>query len=131
MKPATAAVIILLAAPALGAWNPEGWEKRIAEPDRGPTAPGEVAANILLSLYRNGIGPTQTSRCPSHPSCSTYALEAVKTHGAAKGLVLTASRLVSEADEGLFAPRINIGGQMKVDYPVENPFILAEKPHGP
>lgn len=131
MKKAAVALLAILALPAHAAWNPEGWEKKEAAPDPGPTAPAEIAANILLGVYRNGIGPTQGSRCPSHPSCSTYALKAVKIHGAAKGLILTASRLVSEADEGLFSRRIYIDGHMKVDYPVEEPFILTGKPHAP
>jgi hypothetical protein len=57
-------------------------------------------------------------RCPSYPSCSSYALEAVGVHGPVLGCVLTAGRLVGEADEAAFAPRILIDGKWKVYAPV-------------
>jgi hypothetical protein len=59
-------------------------------------------------------------RCPSYPTCSSYALEALREHGPLLGLVLTAGRLVSEADEAAFSPRIYAGGQWKVYAPVED-----------
>jgi hypothetical protein len=59
-------------------------------------------------------------RCPSHPTCSEYALEAVRSHGPLLGAVLTGGRLLSESDEAAFSPRILVGGQWKVYAPVEN-----------
>jgi putative membrane protein insertion efficiency factor len=34
------------------------------------------------------------ARCRFYPSCSAYALEAVQTHGAVRGLYLAARRLL-------------------------------------
>jgi hypothetical protein len=36
------------------------------------------------------------------------------------GLTLTAGRLVSEADEAAFSPRIHVGGKWRVYAPVED-----------
>ena len=51
-----------------------------------------VAAPI--GLYRRWISPALPARCRFYPSCSAYALEAVRTHGAIKGLGLATWRLL-------------------------------------
>jgi uncharacterized protein len=51
-----------------------------------------VAAPIVL--YRRWISPALPARCRFYPSCSAYALEAVRTHGAIKGLGLAIWRLL-------------------------------------
>ena len=67
------------------------------------TAPGEVprpatwggrvvAAPIVA--YRRWISPALPARCRFYPSCSAYALEAVATHGALRGLGLAIWRLL-------------------------------------
>lgn len=47
----------------------------------------------LLRGYRYWLSPLLGSRCRFYPSCSAYALEAVETHGAMRGLALAARRL--------------------------------------
>ena len=47
----------------------------------------------FLKLYRLLISPLYGQVCKFHPSCSAYSLEAVQTHGAWKGSVLTVKRL--------------------------------------
>ncbi len=52
---------------------------------------------LLISVvrgYRKWISPMLPPSCRYHPSCSTYGLQAVETHGAAKGLALTSWRIV-------------------------------------
>jgi uncharacterized protein len=56
--------------------------------------PARLAILGLLQLYRHTLGPLLAGRCRFHPSCSTYAVEAVKTHGAFKGSVLAAWRVL-------------------------------------
>ena len=51
-----------------------------------------VAAPIVL--YRRWISPALPARCRFYPSCSAYALEAVQTHGAIKGIGLAIWRLL-------------------------------------
>lgn len=48
----------------------------------------------VIELYRHTLGPLLGGRCRFHPSCSTYALEAVRTHGAFKGSLLAAWRVL-------------------------------------
>jgi hypothetical protein len=47
----------------------------------------------LLRLYRYWLSPWLGSRCRFYPSCSQYALEAVQTHGAARGAWLATRRV--------------------------------------
>jgi putative membrane protein insertion efficiency factor len=58
---------------------------------------GWPVRSLLLGsiwLYRSTVGPMFSGRCRFHPSCSAYAAEAIRVHGAAKGLVLSAWRLL-------------------------------------
>ncbi|MEX2458955.1 MAG: membrane protein insertion efficiency factor YidD [Actinomycetota bacterium] len=47
----------------------------------------------LLAVHRRVLSPVLGARCRFHPSCSAYAAEAIRTHGAAKGSVLAAWRV--------------------------------------
>jgi putative membrane protein insertion efficiency factor len=47
----------------------------------------------LLAGYRRLISPLLGARCRFYPSCSAYALEAVRAHGAARGGWLAVRRL--------------------------------------
>jgi putative membrane protein insertion efficiency factor len=48
----------------------------------------------VLGLYRRLVSPLLGPRCRFHPSCSAYAEDAVRVHGAAKGLVLAVWRVL-------------------------------------
>jgi len=47
-----------------------------------------------IHLYRKLVSPVLPSACRFYPSCSAYALEALKIHGPFKGLWLAARRLL-------------------------------------
>lgn len=53
----------------------------------------QKALIALLRGYRYAISPLLGNHCRFHPSCSSYAIEALETHGALKGTWLTAKRL--------------------------------------
>lgn len=68
-----------------------------AEPVMTPAAarPGPLARllTVVVRAYQLGVSPLLLPRCRFTPSCSEYALEALRTHGAARGVWLTVRRL--------------------------------------
>ena len=51
-----------------------------------------LLAGAILA-YQRVLSPMLGPRCRFHPSCSSYALEAVQVHGAAKGTALATWRV--------------------------------------
>jgi putative membrane protein insertion efficiency factor len=47
-----------------------------------------------IHFYRRFISPALPRRCKYHPTCSEYAVDAVRTYGVLRGLVLAAWRLL-------------------------------------
>ena len=47
-----------------------------------------------IRLYQRVISPALPARCKYHPTCSEYAVEAIRRHGVLRGLVLAAWRLL-------------------------------------
>ncbi len=47
-----------------------------------------------IVAYRRYLSPALPDRCRFYPSCSAYALEAVATHGALRGVALAVRRLL-------------------------------------
>ena len=47
-----------------------------------------------IRLYQRVLSPMLPSRCKYHPSCSEYAVQAIRTHGAMRGLVLAVWRVL-------------------------------------
>lgn len=55
-----------------------------------------AAARLLAAMivgYQRFVSPLLGPRCRFYPSCSAYALEAVRVHGAVRGSWLAARRL--------------------------------------
>jgi putative membrane protein insertion efficiency factor len=47
----------------------------------------------LIRGYQLAISPLLGPRCRFYPSCSHYAIEAIETHGALRGVWLTIKRI--------------------------------------
>ncbi|WP_176065502.1 membrane protein insertion efficiency factor YidD [Anaeromyxobacter diazotrophicus] len=47
----------------------------------------------LIGLYRRLLSPLLPPACRFYPTCSAYAAEAVRRHGALRGTYLTVKRL--------------------------------------
>lgn len=63
-----------------------------------PAAPprGSIAARVLIApirAYQRWISPALPPTCRFTPSCSAYAVEALRVHGALRGTVLAIVRL--------------------------------------
>ena len=50
---------------------------------------------VLVQAYRYLVSPVLGNHCRYTPSCSQYAVDALSTHGAFKGLWLTIKRVGS------------------------------------
>ncbi|MDN3679354.1 membrane protein insertion efficiency factor YidD [Vibrio tapetis subsp. quintayensis] len=59
-----------------------------------PVSPFTWLAIGLVKLYQWIISPLLGPRCRFTPTCSQYALEALKAHGFAKGCWLSGKRLL-------------------------------------
>ncbi|MDG1303223.1 MAG: membrane protein insertion efficiency factor YidD [Pseudomonadales bacterium] len=47
----------------------------------------------MIKLYQFSISALLGQRCRFYPSCSHYTIEAIETHGVAKGLYLATKRI--------------------------------------
>ena len=52
------------------------------------------ALTAPVRLYQRLISPLIAPRCRYYPSCSTYAVDAVRSYGVLRGLILAAWRLL-------------------------------------
>ena len=48
----------------------------------------------VIRFYQRKISPLFGPRCRYYPTCSTYAVQAIEIHGAFKGSVLAALRIL-------------------------------------
>jgi uncharacterized protein len=51
-------------------------------------------AALPVHVYRLLVSPFLGPRCKYHPTCSRYALDALRQHGVARGLVLAGWRIL-------------------------------------
>lgn len=59
-------------------------------------------------------------RCPMYPSCSQYASQAFKRHGAIKGWILSCDRLLRCGHTEIRrSPKIRVKGKTRVFDPIE------------
>jgi putative membrane protein insertion efficiency factor len=56
-------------------------------------SPASRIALLAVRAYQLALAPFAGGACRFEPSCSAYALEAIETHGAARGLLLALRRL--------------------------------------
>jgi putative membrane protein insertion efficiency factor len=62
-----------------------------------PSAPARVLRAIVLApivLYQKAISPALPRRCKYEPTCSRYAVDAIREYGILRGLVLAAWRVL-------------------------------------
>lgn len=73
-------------------------ERTAAESDRtGPESSGGGPAVGLVRFYQDHLRTFRGSGvCPSHPSCSEYAIQAMRTHGAVLGTFMQVDRFFRE-----------------------------------
>jgi hypothetical protein len=80
----------------------------------------EEIASAPVLFYQHFLRHHWGHECAYHPSCSNYALLAIRKHGALVGSMMTFDRLQHEADEARTSPLILTRGQIKIYDPLEN-----------
>lgn len=56
--------------------------------------PAHLVFSILMRTYRSVISPVGGRRCGMHPSCSSYAQDAVRDRGTVIGVTMACDRLL-------------------------------------
>jgi hypothetical protein len=110
----------LVATIADAGWDPPGWRRPPPREVEASTNPAAVPLMWAVRLFQTTASRVDGPRCPSYPTCSAYAVESLGEHGPVLGFALTAGRLLSDADEAAFSPRIFVGGKWRVYAPVED-----------
>ena len=49
---------------------------------------------LLVRLYQRTVSPLLPQTCRFYPSCSTYSIEALREHGALRGIWMTLNRVL-------------------------------------
>ncbi|MCA8942686.1 MAG: membrane protein insertion efficiency factor YidD [Planctomycetes bacterium] len=76
----------------------------------------------LVAFYRKFLSPLKPPTCRFHPTCSAYAIEALRGHGALRGAWLTLKRLLRcqpfcKSGEDPVPPPRRRGGEVDVPEP--------------
>ena len=48
----------------------------------------------IIKFYQRYLSPVLGQNCRFHPTCSQYALEALKVHGTYRGSILSVKRII-------------------------------------
>ncbi|MBW8886536.1 MAG: membrane protein insertion efficiency factor YidD [Fibrobacteres bacterium] len=117
MRPLRSLVLsaVLAFAAAARADSPEPISQAYLANEKAAVAsgPGVLKAffDLLLWGYRNGVSPADGPTCSFTPTCAGFALEALRKHGVAEGILMTGDRLLrcNPYDRSIY-PRIGPDG---------------------
>ena len=56
-------------------------------------SPAARVLSAVIGFYRRVISPLFPRHCRYEPTCSAYALEAIRIHGAGRGTILAVRRI--------------------------------------
>jgi len=74
-----------------------------------------------IKFYQDYISSVDGNRCPMHPTCSQYCIEAFKKHGTFLGWIMCSDRLMRcGRDENKLSDPIWIDGKKRTYDPVSN-----------
>jgi len=74
-----------------------------------------------IKFYQDYISSVDGNRCPMHPTCSQYCIEAFKKHGAFLGWFMCSDRLMRcGRDENKLSDPVWIDGKKRTYDPVSN-----------
>jgi len=74
-----------------------------------------------VKFYQDHISSVDGNRCPMHPTCSQYCIEAFKKHGTFLGWIMCSDRLMRcGRDENKLSDPVWIDGKKRTYDPVSN-----------
>lgn len=94
----------------------------VAAKPPAPASPPPLPSRLLdgaVRGYQRHISVHDGPRCLLYPTCSAYARQAIRKHGAVMGSLMTMDRLVQEAEVLVRAPLIRVHGHTRGFDPVE------------
>ena len=95
----------------------------LAGPDTTPSPRQHDATPLMaapIRLFQKYLSAADGHRCPMTPSCSSYAVEAMRRHGALKGWIMASDRLMRcGRDELKRSPSILTPNGIRCQDPVE------------
>jgi len=74
-----------------GPWEPPTARKSPQEQEKGPL-------ERVIRQFQKYISPVDGPRCSMYPTCSAYALQAIRKHGPLLGTFIFVDRLYHEGD---------------------------------
>jgi uncharacterized protein len=81
----------------------------------------ENAPLYPIKFYQDYISSIDGNRCPMHPTCSQYCIEAFKKHGTFLGWIMCSDRLMRcGRDEKRLSDSVWIDGERRSYDPVSN-----------
>jgi len=106
--------------PLHGPWDSPAYRSSVLNQgaSKNSTSMSAPLFTSLLSFFSTVISPVDGDRCPSHPTCAAYSKQAYQKHGAFVGTLMTVDRLIHEADEHKFSPRIEVYGVTRIYDPL-------------
>jgi putative component of membrane protein insertase Oxa1/YidC/SpoIIIJ protein YidD len=88
-------------------------------------APGHQEADPVMAapirMFQTYLSGADGQRCPMHPSCSGYALQAIQRHGGIMGWIMTCDRLMRcGRDELRTSPSVMTPSGVRCHDPLDN-----------
>ncbi len=122
--------ILALALSPVSAENKYNGEKPIVLKEHTHTQPGLFTYPVIF--FQKFISGADGDRCRMYPSCSNYAINALKKHGNITGWIMTCDRLLRcGRDEIRYSEPIWINGEKHfLDQIEDNDFWWESPPEG-
>jgi putative membrane protein insertion efficiency factor len=87
----------------------------------------ESAANDYISFYQKYISGIRGQACPMQPSCSNYALQAIKDRSIVSGMIMSTDRLIRCGHDHKYYESVPVGLTYKLhDEPIHNNSIRSD-----
>ncbi len=124
MKKILSFIVFFIVSAALSGSVLAGQDVKIDDHQQFSDEAEENLENVSLypiKFYQDYISSVDGNRCPMHPTCSQYCIEAFKKHGTFLGWIMCSDRLMRcGRDENKLSDPVWIDGKKRTYDPVSN-----------